>query len=136
MIIHMYLVSAHISQFIWPSRVNFWGTGCPLSENCSALALCKKLCDVNVPVAKYSIAGSYWCLFDEDFIVKIDGLSLNIHKQNIASQNFSNLNSSIVTWFWKTHQIVTNEISRNTNFKYWSHHGSLMLDYSHASFTV
>ena len=42
-----------------------------------------------------------------------------------------------VTWFWKTNQVVTNnEISRNTDFKYWSYHGSLVLDYNHNSVIV
>ena len=37
---------------------------------------------------------------------------------------------------WKTNQIVTIGISRNTNFKYWSHHGSFAIDFSHARSTV
>ena len=41
-----------------------------------------------------------------------------------------------VTGFGKTDHIVTIDISRNTDLKYRSHHGSLMLDCSHARFAV
>ena len=37
---------------------------------------------------------------------------------------------------WKTHQIVTFGILRNADFKYSSHCSSLMLDCSHARYTV
>ena len=40
-----------------------------------------------------------------------------------------------VTSFWKTDHIVTIGISKIADFKYWSQHGSLMLDSSHARFT-
>ena len=33
-----------------------------------------------------------------------------------------------VTWFWKTDQVVTFGISRHTDFKYWSHCCTLVLD--------
>ena len=39
-----------------------------------------------------------------------------------------------VTRFWKTEQIVT-IISRNTDFKYLSHHDTLVLDCSHTRFS-
>ena len=41
-----------------------------------------------------------------------------------------------VTGFWKTDHIVTIDISRNTDLKYRSRHGSLVLDCSHARFAV
>ena len=41
-----------------------------------------------------------------------------------------------VTGFGKTDHIVTIDISRNTDLKYRSHHGSLVLDCSHARFAV
>ena len=41
-----------------------------------------------------------------------------------------------VTGFEKTDHIVTIDISRNTDLKYRSHHGSLVLDCSHARFAV
>ena len=41
-----------------------------------------------------------------------------------------------VTGFGKTDHIVTIDISRNTNLKYRSRHGSLVLDCSHARFAV
>ena len=41
-----------------------------------------------------------------------------------------------VTWFWKTNRDVTFGISRNTEFKYSSHCSSLVLDCSHARYTV
>ena len=44
--------------------------------------------------------------------------------------------SPFVTWLWKTDQVVTFGISRNTNFKYSSHCSSLVLDSSHARYTV
>ena len=37
----------------------------------------------------------------------------------------------IVTWFWKTDQIVIFGVLRNTNFKYWNHCDFLVLDCSH-----
>ena len=46
------------------------------------------------------------------------------------------LKSLIVTGFGKTDHIVTIDISRNTNLKYRSRHGSLVLDCSHARFAV
>ena len=39
-------------------------------------------------------------------------------------------------WFWRADQIVTFGISRNTDFKYWNHCGSFVLDCSHTRFTV
>ena len=42
----------------------------------------------------------------------------------------------IVTGFGKTDHIVTIDISRNTDLKHRSHHGSLVLDCSHARFAV
>ena len=44
--------------------------------------------------------------------------------------------SPFVTWLWKTDQVVTFGISRNTNFKYLSYCSSLVLDCSHARYTV
>ena len=41
-----------------------------------------------------------------------------------------------VTGFGKTDHIVTINISRNTDLKYLSRHGSLMLDCSHARLAV
>ena len=41
-----------------------------------------------------------------------------------------------VTGFGKTDHIVTIDISRNTDLKYRSRHGSLVLDCSHARFAV
>ena len=41
-----------------------------------------------------------------------------------------------VTGFGKTDHIVTIDISRNTDLKYRSHHGSLVLDCSHSRFAV
>ena len=41
-----------------------------------------------------------------------------------------------VTGFEKTDHIVTIDISRNTDLKYRSHHGSLVLDCIHARFAV
>ena len=41
-----------------------------------------------------------------------------------------------VTGFGKTDHIVTIDISRNTDLNYGSHHGSLVLDCSHARFAV
>ena len=41
-----------------------------------------------------------------------------------------------VTGFGKTDHIVTIDILRNTDLKYRSHHGSLVLDCSHARFSV
>ena len=41
-----------------------------------------------------------------------------------------------VTGFGKTHHNVTNDILRNTNLKFWSRHGSLVLDCSHTRFAV
>ena len=41
-----------------------------------------------------------------------------------------------VTGFGKTDHIVTIDISRNTDLKHRSHHGSLVLDCSHARFAV
>ena len=46
------------------------------------------------------------------------------------------LKKIIVTGFGKTDHIVTIDISRNTDLKYRSRHGSLVLDCSHARFTV
>ena len=43
---------------------------------------------------------------------------------------------SYVTGFGKTDHIITIDISRNTDLKYRSHHGSLVLDCSHARFAV
>ena len=37
-----------------------------------------------------------------------------------------------VKGLWKTNQIVTFGILRNTNFKYWNHCGFLELDSGHA----
>ena len=37
---------------------------------------------------------------------------------------------------WKTNQVVTFGISRNTDFKYSSYCGSLVLDCSYARYTV
>ena len=42
----------------------------------------------------------------------------------------------VCDWFWKTHQVVTFGISRNTDFKYWKHCGFLVLDYSQLRYTV
>ena len=42
----------------------------------------------------------------------------------------------IVTGFGKTDHIVTIDISRNTDLKHRSHHGSLVLGCSHARFAV
>ena len=44
--------------------------------------------------------------------------------------------TTYVTGFGKTDHIVTIDISRNTDLKYRSHHGSLVLDCSHARFAV
>ena len=41
-----------------------------------------------------------------------------------------------VTGFGKTDHIVTIDISRNTDLKYRSRHGSLVLDCNHARFAV
>ena len=41
-----------------------------------------------------------------------------------------------VTGFGKTDHIVTIDISRNTDLKYRSRHGSLVLDCSHARFAI
>ena len=49
---------------------------------------------------------------------------------------FSAVHYSYVTGFGKTDHIVTIDISRNTDLKYRSHHGSLVLDCSHARFAV
>ena len=46
------------------------------------------------------------------------------------------LHTIYVTGFGKTDHIVTIDISRNTNLKYRSRHGSLVLDCSHARFAV
>ena len=46
--------------------------------------------------------------------------------------NLSNM-ALFVTWFSKTDQVVIFGISRNTNFKYWSH---CSFDCSHARYTV
>ena len=49
----------------------------------------------------------------------------------------SGRNGSIyVTGFGKTDHIITIDISRNTDLKHRSHHGSLVLDCSHARFAV
>ena len=44
--------------------------------------------------------------------------------------------TTYVTGFGETDHIVTIDISRNTDLKYRSHHGSLVLDCSHARFAV
>ena len=46
------------------------------------------------------------------------------------------LHLKYVTGFEKTDHIVTIDISRNTDLKYRSRHGSLVLDCSHARFAV
>ena len=44
--------------------------------------------------------------------------------------------NTYVTWFWKTNLIVTFNISRNTDLKYWMRCGSLMMQYSYAKLTA
>ena len=51
-------------------------------------------------------------------------------------QYFPYQNFTFVTGFGKTDHIVTIDISRNTDLKYRSRHGSLVLDCSHARFAV
>ena len=41
-----------------------------------------------------------------------------------------------VTRFWKTDQVVTFSISRNTDFKYWMGCGSPMVQCSHVKLTT
>ena len=62
--------------------------------------------------------------------------------QATTSYNRMSVNSNevsvrtYVTGFGKTDHIVTIDISRNTDLKYRSRHGSLVLDCSHARFAV
>ena len=54
----------------------------------------------------------------------------------ICATFYKLLISKYVTGFGKTDHIVTIDISRNTDLKHRSHHGSLVLDCSHARFAV
>ena len=49
---------------------------------------------------------------------------------------YSIFHDAYVTWYFKADQVVTNSISSNNDFKYWSHHGFLVLDCSHVRLTV
>ena len=51
-------------------------------------------------------------------------------------QNLGVVWTIFVTEFWKTDQVVTFGILRNTDFKYLSHCNSHVLDCSHAKYTI
>ena len=59
-----------------------------------------------------------------------------LHVYLLVSLLFIAVATLNVTGFGKTDHIVTIDISRNTDLKYRSHHGSLVLDCSHARFAV
>ena len=63
-------------------------------------------------------------------------LYIYISSQGSINILLSPLETIFVTGFGKTDHIVTIDISRNTDLKYRSHHGSLVLDCSHARFAV
>ena len=61
------------------------------------------------------------------------------HVDDFIQRVFNPLSSLFrvnVIGFGKTDHIVTIDISRNTNLKHWSRHGSLVPDCSHARFAV
>ena len=61
----------------------------------------------------------------------------NLQRLKEEEELFESRNKTIyVTGFGKTDHIVTIDISRNTDLKHRSHHGSLVLDCSHARFAV
>ena len=64
-------------------------------------------------------------------------MQLSLNYGSIKMHTWHPLNNSLyVTGFGKTDHIVTIDISGNTDLKYRSRHGSLVLDCSHARFAV
>ena len=80
------------------------------------------------------LAVVYWHLVS--LLIKLSIYGKTVHWHGVRKWRVLAKQVTYVTGFRKTDHIVTIHIARNTDLKYWSRHGLLVLDCSHARFAV